>query len=135
MLELETMQQAMGGSLTVYMYMVFGGRNSQATSDQANSLSQAHRDGGFMTFSITHDKLSTLNFYSDLLPMMYNVSSSSFPGFIGSNHVGTNTLGPLKSNLTVACPTEWTLKERYEKCKYLDSFGNCDPKTHFPTNT
>jgi hypothetical protein len=117
MLEFESMQQAAGGSLILDMYMAFGGRNSQATSDQANSLSQAHRDGAFMTFSITHDKLSTLNFYSNLLPMMYNVSSGSFPGFVGSNHVGTNTLGPLKSNWTAACPMEWTLKERYEKCK------------------
>lgn len=115
-MELETMQQAKWGSLIVDMYMAFGGHSSRATSDQANSLSQAHRDGGFMTFAIPHDKLSTLHFYSDLLPKMYDTSSGSFPGFIGSNHAGTNTLGPLKSNWSVACPTEWTLKERYDKC-------------------
>ncbi|KAL3808143.1 hypothetical protein ACHAXA_000427 [Cyclostephanos tholiformis] len=99
------------------LYKAFGGRSSKASSDQANSLSEAHREGGFMTFRITHDSLSSMPFYSDLLPMMYNTSSGdSFPGFIGSNHVGTNTLGPLKSDWTEACPMEWTLEERADKC-------------------
>jgi hypothetical protein len=41
---------------------------------------------------------------------------SEFPGFIGSNHCGPNTRGPLKDDWTKACPMEWTTEERDEKC-------------------
>jgi hypothetical protein len=71
-----------------------------------------------MTFFISHDMLSPLLFYSDLLPSMYDTSSGdSFPGFIGLNHVGTNILGPLKSDWTEACPMELTLEECADKCE------------------
>ena len=103
-------------SLVDDLYMVFGGRSSEATIDQANSLSEAHREGGFMLFPPLEFFLS-LSFYSHLIPKMYDRSSGSFPGFIGSNHAGPNTHGSLKSDLTKDCPMEWTLEERADKCE------------------
>ena len=102
-------------------YMAFGGRN-KATSDQANSLSEAHREGGYMIF-LPHEIVANPDlfpFYNLIFPSAYDTSSgSSFPGFIGSNHVGTNTLGPLKSDWTKPCPNDWTQKERDEKCECI----------------
>lgn len=103
-------------------YQAFGGRNSGATSDQANSLSQAHRDGGYMLFffpysvpgvNTTYDD----RFFSTILPQLYDTSNpEEFPGFIGSNHAGPLIMGPLKDDWTKACPLELTEVERDEKC-------------------
>ncbi len=104
--------------LSSAQYATFGGRNMAATSDQSNALSQAHRDGGYM-FMLPHAAL-TDEFYAGLFPLMYNTSNTTkFPGFIGSNHAGVNTMGPLKDDWTKACPLDWTTEERKEKCKCI----------------
>jgi len=101
-------------------YRAFGGR-TPATSDQANGLSQAHRDGGYMV-TFAHTSIPGVpfpsiddSFFTDLFPKMFD-TSDGFPGFIGSNHVGPNTMGPMKEDWTKACPLEWTEEERDEKC-------------------
>mmetsp|Transcript_47156 Transcript_47156/g.52713 ORF Transcript_47156/g.52713 Transcript_47156/m.52713 type:complete len:703 (-) Transcript_47156:137-2245(-) len=102
-------------------YRAYGGRNAGATSDQANSLSQAHREGGYHIFAglvdtgipgfFTYDD----SFFTDLFPEMYD-TSDGFPSYLGGNHAGPNTMGPLKDDWTKACPLDWTDKERTEKC-------------------
>lgn len=96
-----------------YAYYAFGG-NTAISYDQSSSLSDGHREAGFMFYMTQGD--ATDMFYRDLFPGMYDVTASDFPGFIGSNHAGPNHLGPLKSNWTKGCPLDWTQKERESKC-------------------
>jgi len=101
-------------------YRAFGGRTSQATSDQANSLSQAHRDGGYLaflsfTFPILEYPVYDDSLYTGLFPEMFD-TSDDFPSFAGANHAGPNTKGPLKEDWTKACPMAFTEEERDEKC-------------------
>merc|ERR1719445_1213534 len=59
-----------------------------------------------------NDEFFTLTF-----PAWYDTSDeSNFPGFLGANHAGINTRGPLKSDWTKRCPVEWSQEERDEKC-------------------
>merc|ERR1711935_996134 len=61
-------------------YRAFGGQNSQATNDQANSLSQAHRKGGYMYYFSFFDypgldfPLYDDSFFTDLFPKMFDTS-------------------------------------------------------------
>ena len=102
-------------------YRAFGGFSAKETSDQANSVSKAHRDGGYMCV-LPYSDFDEL--VGDLLPQMFDRSDlSNFPGFIGSNHAGPNSMGPLKSDWTKSCPLDWTPEERDEKCKSV--CGSC----------
>eukprot|EP00984_Skeletonema_dohrnii_P036857 scaffold38289_cov328-Skeletonema_dohrnii-CCMP3373.AAC.1 len=96
-------------------YYAFGGAAASA-SDQANSVSQAHRDAAFMMFFFfTADEEA--NFWGNLFPKMFDISDkTNFPPVFGSNHAGYLTTGPLKEDWTKPCPREWTFKERREKC-------------------
>ena len=100
-------------------YHAFGGPN---TSDQLNALSEAHRGGGIMYIASYNMKpfdqeVDAETFYSEWLPEMYDFTDSdNFPGYLGSNHASSATLGPLKSNWTKPCPMNWTEAEREEKC-------------------
>jgi len=91
-------------------YYAFGtGTNS--ASDQANSLSSAHRGCGLKIF------LDPDAFFSIYFASMYDTSDkANFPAFLGSNHAGTNMVGPRKDDWTKACPKELTQKERDENC-------------------
>lgn len=93
-------------------YLAFGG-GARTASDQANSLSSAHRAaGGMFGFD---DELDY--FWSELFPKMFDISDKSvFPPVLGGNHVGMLSSGPRKDDWTKACPPEWTLAERAEKC-------------------
>jgi hypothetical protein len=95
-------------------YGAFGANVPHAT-DQANALSEAHRLGGYMIV-LTHDFFDE-SFYTDIFPQMFDTTDTdNFPGFVGSNHAGPNTRGPLKHDWTKPCPLEWTTAERDEKC-------------------
>ena len=95
-------------------YGAFGG-NVQYATDQANALSEAHRLGGYMV-ALDHDFFDE-SFYTDIFPEMFDTSDpQNFPGFVGSNHAGPNTRGPLKEDWTKPCPLDWTTAERDEKC-------------------
>ena len=93
-------------------YYAFGGAAASG-SDQANSLSQAHRNAAFMaSFNDDNDY-----FWGNLFPQMFDVSDKTkFPPVFGSNHAGPFTSGPLKEDWTKPCPPEWTFEERREKC-------------------
>jgi len=101
------------------LYPAFGGYQ---TSDQANSFSDAQREGGVMLFIpynvagfITGVDVDT--FYSGWLQEMYDFTDkNNFPAYLGSNHIVSATLGPLKSDWSKPCPINWTEKEREEKC-------------------
>ena len=96
-------------------YRAFGGFSAKETSDQANSVSKAHRDGGYMHYVLLTDFDELVG---DLLPQMFDRSDlSNFPGYIGSNHAVPTLMGPLKSDWTKSCPLDWTSEERDEKCK------------------
>jgi hypothetical protein len=83
-------------------------------SDQANSLSKAHRDAATMVPFNFDDEA---NFWSNLFPKMFDISDKTkFPPVFGSNHAGPLLTGPLKEDWTKLCPREWTFEERKEKC-------------------
>ncbi len=86
-------------------------------SDQANSLSKAHRDAAAMVLFFNLESGDEANFWSNLFPKMFDVSDKTkFPPVFGSNHAGPLLTGPLKEDWTKPCPREWTFKERNEKC-------------------
>jgi hypothetical protein len=110
-----------------FNYFAFGGRAAGATSDQANSISRAHREGGIWVAFEFKEGVNYRNglsyplyddaFFSDVFPQLYDTSDpENFPGYIGSNHIGPLVMGPLKDDWTKACPLEWTEAERDEKC-------------------
>eukprot|EP00985_Skeletonema_marinoi_P020394 scaffold12118_cov135-Skeletonema_marinoi.AAC.2 len=93
-------------------YYAFGG-GTVSGSDQANSLSQAHRNAAFMAYFDLDDDY----FWGNLFPKMFDISDKTkFPPVFGSNHAGPFTSGPLKDYWTKPCPDELTFKERGEKC-------------------
>jgi len=94
------------------LYNAFGGATVSA-SDQANSLSQAHRNAaGMVAFSTDMEK-----FWSVLFPKMFDISDkTNFPPVFGSNHAAAGHMGPRKDNWTAVCPPEWTIEERNAGC-------------------
>ena len=86
-------------------------------SDQADSLSQAHRDAATMISLFSYDATEEANFWGNLFPKMFDISDKTkFPPVFGSNHAGPLLSGPLKEDWTKMCPREWTFEERREKC-------------------
>ena len=65
----------------------------------------------YKLFSISH---TLLYLHTPLL--LPNSDKSNFPGFLGANHAGINTRGPLKEDWTKPCPYDWPQEERDEKC-------------------
>jgi hypothetical protein len=103
----ENFKFVMEGVDGMYNYYAFGGAVPFA-SDQANSLSQAHRDAGMMIF---FDK------WIDLVPNMFDISdTTNFPPMFGSNHAGSFGSGPRKDNWTETCPWDWTFEKRAAEC-------------------
>eukprot|EP00984_Skeletonema_dohrnii_P021690 scaffold10883_cov95-Skeletonema_dohrnii-CCMP3373.AAC.1 len=97
-------------------YHAFGGAAASA-SDQANALSQAHRDAAFGVLFFHTSADEEANFWGNLFPKMFDISDkTNFPPVFGSNHAGFLTTGPLKEDWTKPCPREWTFEERGEKC-------------------
>ena len=93
------------------------GFNTASFSDQANSLSKAHRDAACMVGFFTLWNGDEAYFWSNLFPKMFDISDrTKFPPVFGSNHAGPLFAGPLKEDWTKACPREWTFEERNEKC-------------------
>ena len=89
------------------------GVDTYSFSDQANSLPQSLREAATMAPLAS----AMSNFWSDLFPKMYDISDKTkFPAVYQSNHAGHLAQGPLKDDWTKACPSEWTLEERKEKC-------------------
>mmetsp|Transcript_37861 Transcript_37861/g.55342 ORF Transcript_37861/g.55342 Transcript_37861/m.55342 type:complete len:483 (+) Transcript_37861:8-1456(+) len=108
---IKTVLEHATGSL---LYNAFGGAAASG-SDQANSLSQAHRNAAFMA-SFFNDDFDDF-FWGNLFPQMFDISDKTkFPPVFGSNHAGPFAAGPLKEDWTKSCPREWTFEERREKC-------------------
>lgn len=92
------------------LYLAFGSGTTSA-SDQANSLSTAHRHAAFKAVAPADE------FYNSLFAQLFDTSdNANFPSFQGANHVGNNFMGPTRDDWTKACPSDWTHKERNEKC-------------------
>ena len=85
--------------------------HADGTSDQANSLSQPHRDAAFMIFAEDTDPK-----YFELIFGGTDFVGGDFPGLFGSNHLSADAAGPIKSDWTKPCPANWTWEERAEKC-------------------
>jgi len=96
-------------------YKAFGGAVRTA-SDQANSLSQtAIRDAAGQFAFKSDDEIDY--FWSELFPKMFDISDKAiFPPVFCGNHAGMLAIGPRKDDWTKACPPEWSLEERAEKC-------------------
>ena len=76
-------------------YHAFGSATA-SLSDQANSLSKAHRDAAVMVQFFNFDG-DEANFWSNLFPKMFDISDKTkFPPVFGSNHAGLLLTGPLK---------------------------------------
>mmetsp|Transcript_8477 Transcript_8477/g.10697 ORF Transcript_8477/g.10697 Transcript_8477/m.10697 type:complete len:636 (-) Transcript_8477:263-2170(-) len=92
-------------------YLAFGG-GARTASDQANSVSKAHRDAGGWPLASNTDA-----FWGEFFPQMYDISDkTNFPAVFGANHAGSTPSGPRKDNWTEPCPKEWTFEKRSEEC-------------------
>ena len=94
------------------LYYAFAGSTS-ISSDQASSLSTAHREAAFMFTFI--DAIQVVQ-YNDLLQEMYDFTGTEFPAYLGANHLSPSAFGPLKSDWTTPCPYTFTRKESEELC-------------------
>ena len=105
--------------LTGDEYYSFGGAATTA-SDQANALSQAHRDAATNIGLPVRDE----NFWTNLFPQMFSSSDkTNFPPVANSNHAaGVGDFGPLKEDWTKPCPDEYTLEMRDAKCISFQEF-------------
>ena len=87
------------------------GSGTTTASDQAYSFSDAQWRAGVKAY------FDPDFFYREMFPVAYNITDkSNFPGFQGSNHMAKYMMGPPKDDWTKACPLEWSLSEREEKC-------------------
>ena len=92
-------------------YYAFG--SAAVADDQANSLSQAHRDAGVMVGNVNRDE----TFWRDIAPEIYDLDDpTNFPPMFGSNHAANGLTGPLKDDWTKPCPSDWTFAERLAGC-------------------
>jgi len=97
---------SVGGSY----YLAFGSGTASA-SDQANSLSDAHRQAAFKAL------VPADNFYGSEFASLFNTTDAdSFPSFKGANHVGNTFMGPMRDDWTRACPSDLTQEERASEC-------------------
>ena len=106
---------SVGGGLIIPSFIMgyYTFASAAVTSDQANSLSQAHRDAGVMLSGVTRDE----TFWRDIAPEMYDLDDpTNFPPMFGSNHAGNGLTGPLKDDWTKPCPSDWTFAERALGC-------------------
>mmetsp|Transcript_15801 Transcript_15801/g.31860 ORF Transcript_15801/g.31860 Transcript_15801/m.31860 type:complete len:318 (-) Transcript_15801:52-1005(-) len=93
-------------------YYAFG--SAAVTSDQANSVSQAHRDAGTMILGFDTESET---FWRDIAPEMFDLKDKTkFPPIYGSNHAATGMTGPRKDDWTKPCPGNWTFEERLAGC-------------------
>jgi len=82
-------------------YWAFGG-NTGFSHDQTSSLSTAHRNAGVMI--LPDDLVYEFDFWSPLLPEIFDFTTGIIPPYIGSNHLAPDFYGPLKANPTKPCP-------------------------------
>jgi hypothetical protein len=98
------------------LYYTSFNKRTKHTSDQANALSEAHREAGNMAVTMPMEYFND-KFYSELFPKVFDTTDpENFPGFIGSNHAGAHIRGPTKGDWTKACPLDWSQEERDDKC-------------------
>lgn len=98
------------------LYYTSFNKRTKHTSDQANALSEAHREAGNMAVTMPMEYFND-KFYSELFPKVFDTTDpENFPGFIGSNHAGAHIRGPTKDDWTKACPLDWSQEERDDKC-------------------
>lgn len=107
--------------LTGGEYYSFGGAATTA-SDQANALSQAHRDAATTLSAALFPRDE--NFWTNVFPQMFSSSDkTNFPPVVNSNHAaGVGDFGPLKEDWTKPCPDEDTLEMRNAKCISFQEF-------------
>merc|ERR1712238_640295 len=103
-----------GGFFQVPFYLA----HADKTDDQMSSLSTPHRKGAVMVFDNLpaeggHEGGSEKWFSLIFEGMDFN---DDFPGVFGSNHIVPNTLGPIKTDWTKPCPSDWSNEKREEEC-------------------
>lgn len=97
----------------MFMMGYYSFASAAVTSDQANSVSQAHRDAGVMIHNLDLNEA----FWRDIAPELYRFSDpTKFPPMFGSNHAANGLTGPLKDDWTKPCPNDWTFEERLAGC-------------------
>jgi len=111
-------EKYINGLSTPSPYYSFGGASSTA-SDQANALSQAHREAALMTASFVIDDNALADFWANIAPDMFDTSNdiSKFPPIVSSNHASSLiSRRPLKEDWTKPCPSKLTFEERDTNC-------------------
>lgn len=85
------------------------------TSDQMTGQSDTYRKAGLQIWVPYH--LLDDDFWTNTFPKMYDMTDPAvLPGFAGHNHVSANTVGPLRSDPSKACPLDLNPTERKEQC-------------------
>ena len=92
---------------------VTGGLTSKA-HDQTTAVSSAQRESGIQ-MSV---KPETINVLLPIIQSYFDQPTSENPvvGMAEYNHLGADQFGPLKSNISVPCPLDYSHAERVEKC-------------------
>ena len=102
---------SLGVNAFAMSYYAFG--SAAFTSDQANSVSRAHRYAGTMIQGYSTDE----SFWREIASELYNLeNATNFPPIYGSNHATNGLTGPLKDDWSKSCPSNWTFEDRLAGC-------------------
>jgi hypothetical protein len=88
------------------------GGNIPIAHDQMTAISQEQRNAGLTGVDLTR---SSLALRTRLLSSFVQ-DAGSFPGFSELNHICPNSYGPLKTDMAVPCPDEYTVAQKEEEC-------------------
>jgi hypothetical protein len=92
------------------------GGNVAIAHDQMTSVTQAQRDTGLTSVDLANldpelEKRMLSFFVKDSV-----AAGESFPGITELNHVCPDSYGPLKTDMTVPCPSDFSVAEKEQKC-------------------
>jgi hypothetical protein len=92
----------------------------QGDTDQSSSLSlslsNAHREAGFVVFvGLQIDELWNQAYWPVITYSVNVVNQTDFPGFLVGNHFGPNTRGPMKDDWSEYYSTDLTVGGRNER--------------------
>jgi hypothetical protein len=80
-----------------------------------NAVPVTERQSGLASSSLANLPMDLQeNLLSTFLTM--NGEGENFLGYNEYNHIGSDSYGPLKSNMTKLCPQEYTIEEKDEQC-------------------
>jgi hypothetical protein len=122
-----------------FLSIISAGKGTRATSDQTSALPETQRLAGlqYIIFPFSFPSWRAPPFVGNMT--MYEVRSMIYaalqdywpnatdtnplPGGAEYNHIGPNSMGPLKANRTIPCPYEsLSIEEQEEQCYSYQEF-------------